>query len=326
MRIWQHLSIFPQSLDFVAKTITLFFLFFSLNQAISQTFTNERFGASVGLFFNVGTTVNRIGFTGAGYYLSDFVQLNLQLRGNYNITTYGPRPAIHGWEFVGSLGAVLGFGPPTPIDHSFLSPISNQTTRFYAVAYAYNVYFDQMETSERSGTIGLHIHRFSLATENDALSGELSDRFRTGGLLLSYRTDETEWSINTLLWTGDAQSEGVQKITETQYPSRYGYKDLSEGKYGKFSHGILTAQVKQQLPYGQFAQANIGIDSEWVRHVFQNKLIHDMYFIPKGWVKVRNPHYPMLDTEGKPYLFLPSQKVKKSRFYMNVGMNQGLFY
>ena len=288
--------------------------------------TSERFGGTAGLSFNFGTSVNRIGIIGSGFYLSDFVQINLQLKGTYNFSNLGPRPAIPGWEFQGSLGALLGFGPPTGRINPFLTPVSNQTGRFYAVAYAYNIYFDQMETSQRSGTIALHIQRFSAITENDALSGELSDRYRTGALLISYQTDSTEFGLSTVLWTGDAQSKGVKRVRETKYPSRYGYKDLSEGKYGKFSHGILTAQIKQELPFGQIAQANIGFDAERVRHVFQNKFIHDMYFIPRGIVKVRNPHYPMLADDGEPYLFLDSQKIRKARLYINVGMNTGVFY
>lgn len=283
-------------------------------------------GGTVGLSIQLGTTINRVGISATGYYLSDFVQVNTQLRGFYSFTDLGPRPAKPGWEAQISAGALVGFGPDRHTEGPFLSPVSNQTGRQYAIAYAYNLYFDQRKTSQRTGTVAFHIGRFFAASENDALSGELADKFRTASLVFLYRVDSLTIGFNTLMWTGDSRDPKVKKIRNSDYPGRFGYKDLRDVLYGHFSHGIQTVQVQYALPYGQIAQANVGIDSEYVRHFLQNRLIHDMYFVPLKWNKSKNPQYPMLDNEGLPYLYLPGQKVKPARLFFNAGMNTGLFY
>jgi len=70
----------------------------------------------------------------------------------------------------------------------------------------------------------------------------------------------------------------------------------------------------------------MGVDSEHIRYAIQDIFIHDMYFIPKKWNKAKNPHYPMLDTTGQPYLFKPGQKVKPTSFYFEFSGNTGIFY
>ncbi|MDX2247710.1 MAG: polymorphic toxin type 23 domain-containing protein [Bacteroidia bacterium] len=308
------------------RVVCLIFLIGEFFPVSGQWIQSERLGGTVGLSVQLGTTINRLGISANGYYLSDFVQVNLQLRGFYSFTDLGARPAIPGWEAQISAGGVLGFGPDRQTDGPFLSPVSNQTGRQYALAYAYNLYFDQRGTSQRTATVAFHIGKFLAASENDALSGELADKFRTASLLFLYRVDSLSIGLNTLMWTGDSRDPKVKKIRQSEYPGRFGYKDLRDVLYGRFSHGIQTVQAQYALPYGQVTQANVGVDSEYVRHFLQNRLIHDLRFVPLKWNKSKNPHYPMLDTEGLPYLYLPGQKVKPSRLYFNVGMNPGLFY
>ena len=263
-------------------------------QGKSQPQLPEYLGLSGGLSFTFGTIVNRIGIGLQGYYVKDFVQINWQLRGHYNLSSFGPRPRIPGWELQTVIGALVGFGPVREGDvNPFLGPLNHQTRRQYALAYAYHCYFDQMKTSQFSGSAAVHIGKFQIATENDALSGRIDDRFRTGAVLLSYRLEEMQIGLSSLLWTGDTRSEGTFKVRESEYPGRFGYKDISQGIYGRFSHGILALQVQRNLGNGQVAQMRFGTDSEWVRHVLQNKLIHDMWFVPQKINKARNPHLPM---------------------------------
>ncbi|MEZ4828885.1 MAG: polymorphic toxin type 23 domain-containing protein [Bacteroidia bacterium] len=307
---------------------TYSFLFLLLNASLvwGQWVTSSRLGATAGISIQTGTTINRFGLIASGYYLSDFVQVNLQLRGFFSFTDLGPRPPMQGWEAQIAGGALIGFGPDRHTESPFLSPVSNQTGRQYAIAYAYTLYFDQRKTSQRNGTVAFHIGKFMAASENDALSGELADKFRTASVLFLYRVDSLTIGLNTLMWTGDSRDPNVKKVRHSEYPGRFGYKDLSEVLYGRFSHGIQTVQVQYALPYGQMVQGNLGVDSEYVRHFLQNRLIHDLYFVPLKWNKSKNPQYPMLDREGKPYLYLPGQKVKPSRLYINLAMNPGLFY
>lgn len=271
--------------------------------------------------------MNRVGVSLQGYYVRDFVQLNLQVRGHYNISSFGARPRIPGWELQSAIGAVVGFGPSLEDDaNPFLGPLSNQTTRRYAVGYAYHAYFDQMKSSQFGGSAGVHIEKFEIITENDALSGLIDDRFRTGAVLMRYRVEDMQIGISSILWTGDTRSKGTFKVRESEYPARFGYKDISAGTHGKFSHGILAIQAQRNLGFGQIAQVQVGLDSEWVRHVLQNKLIHDMWFVPQKFNKARNPHLPMLDKEGLPYLFRQDQQVKASSFFFSADLNPGLFY
>ena len=89
---------------------------------------------------------------------------------------------------------------------------------------------------------------------------------------------------------------------------------------------LLSFQVEQLMPYQQVARVNVGVDSEWVRHILQNKLIHDQYFVPKRFIKRPQMHFPMINTKGGQYLFKEGQKVRPTSFYFNVGMNSGVFY
>lgn len=284
-------------------------------------------GLNGGLSFSFGSTLNRTGFSVQAYYLRDFVQLNVQVRGHYNFSSFGPRPRIPGWELQSAIGAVVGFGPPIENDvNPFLSPLSNQTTRRYAAGYAFHMYWDQMKTSQFGGSAGIHIERFQIISENDALSGLIDDRFRTGAVLFRYRLEDMQVGISSILWTGDTRSEGTFKVRESEYPARFGYKDISQGTHGHFSHGILALQVQRNLGLGQVAQLQLGLDSEWVRHVLQNRLIHDMWFVPQAINKAKNPHLPMLDKEGNPYLFRKDQSVKSTSFFFSADLNPGLFY
>ncbi len=51
-----------------------------------------------------------------------------------------------------------------------------------------------------------------------------------------------------------------------------------------------------------------------------------MPMFPKKWNKADNPHYPMLKSDGNPYLFLEGDKLRKTKFYFQTGLNQPIFY
>jgi len=138
---------------------------------------------------------------------------------------------------------------------------------------------------------------------------------------------ETRFAINTTLWHGNTHGPNARRIKDSgDYPCRHGYKDLSATHCGRFSHGIMALQVQQMLPYTQTAHLGVGIDSEKIRHFWQNKLIHDLLLFPASWENAHNPHYPMLDENGAPYLFKEDQVLKPSRFFFDLGLNPTLFY
>ena len=105
----------------------------------AQPFQQDNFGATIGLTFNFGTQVNRIGAQFQGYYQKDFVQINVGIRSFYNFKTFGPK--IKRPEFQTTTGIVLGYGNRDSTYNNFLHPVSNQTYRNYSVGYSYNFYF-----------------------------------------------------------------------------------------------------------------------------------------------------------------------------------------
>jgi hypothetical protein len=122
-----------------------------------------------------------------------------------------------------------------------------------------------------------------------------------------------------------------KKILDTDFPARFGYKDDRNVKFGGKSVALLSAQAKllipeSYIPLNQEVQLNIGLQSERVRNVLQNRIVHDHAFIPAKWIS-RNPcHIPMEAEGGGQYLYQENQRVKKSSFYFNIGANEGAFY
>jgi hypothetical protein len=68
------------------------------------------------------------------------------------------------------------------------------------------------------------------------------------------------------------------------------------------------------------------VDSEKVRHIVQNRFIHDMDYLPEQWVATENPHVPMRDADGGQYLFKEGQTLKPAEPFLEFSMNPSLFY
>ncbi len=274
-------------------------------------------GATIGLTIYLGNKTDRIGVFAGAWLRYDFVQINTGIRAYYNFKNLGPPGRYWGFNSYG--GLLFGWGKCDSIINPFITSVSNQTTRRYSFAYSYNIYCDGIGTSQRTGTFALQLNRVNIITEND-LFGDNKDRFRTSAAVVQYRYKSTIFGINVILWTG----ENGPRIANTNYPSRRGYKEPV--RFGSYSHGILCFQVQQDLGCGQNVQASAGIDAEQIRHVFQNKIIHDFAFLPAKWVKNPSSHVPMLDTENKMYLYQPGQKIRKPTPYFNLAANPELFY
>jgi hypothetical protein len=313
-----------QSVKGLIKAI-IAILLFSHSISSAQTLSNRNGGLNGGLAFNFGSITRRVGLYLGGFYVLEDVQINSTIRLYYNFATFGP--SLKGWEIQPSLGLLAAVGNREYRERDvFFSSLGNQTGRKYSLGYSYNFYFDQIGTSQRTGTILIGMDRFELVSENDIFATKRSDRFRTGGVRFSYKNGDFMYSISSILWTGNPQSEATRRVHNSDFPSRFGYVDISEAPFGKFSNGVLAFQVKYSIGNGQEVQGGIGVDSERVRNVFQNKVIHDMYFWPKKWNKARNPHLPMLDQYGEPYLYKEDQKIKRSSAYFDLSLNPGIFY
>lgn len=293
------------------STLLLFFPIF----AIGQSFSNQRLGASVGLLINVGTHVNSIGLSVNTYYKDYFYQVNAGSSFTFNLTSYGGRKKF--WESRNSLGLILLAGKKQVMPDFQLNGLLHNTSYNYGLGYNYIWYFDNAQTSQLSGGWAAHIKSFSVLFENDVFGGQAKDRFRTGHLAFTYRDNDFKFATGLYLWTGETANSIWDKTPLENCPS--GFRILEDLPYGKTSHGILYGGLTYNVGYGQFAHFKTGIDSEKIRHAFQNRLIHDLLFLPKS-VERNTPHYPRLDKEGCPVF--EDSLVRKSKFYLQFGANE----
>jgi len=301
----------------------LVFLMLFVSSIFAQT-ASPVYQWSGGLSFTFGVKVNRIGIWLDADGVKNWFQLSPRIRVFYNLNSYGSDHS--GFEFQGNLGMLFAYGKTDSIRNPFFESYANHTQKKNSVSIIYNVYLDRIGTSQGTGTLVLNFNHFYIIHENDMWGEPHSDKFRTAGILLGYRYQNNMAALRVILWTGDAFGDSVDVTRNTDYPARFGYKDLSKAPFGKFSHGILALQVSRSLEYSQTVSLNIGIDSEHVRNVVQNKAIHDMPFLPERFIGYKLANYPMLDTAGMPYLYKPSQKVKSSKFVISLSANQPVFY
>lgn len=302
------------------KHIIILLLLFVVTTVSAQQYQSNNVGINVGLVAAFGNKFNRFGFTVNSYYTRNHFQINSGLRCYFNFKNIGPNKQYI--EAVASLGIVYAYGEKNNDYSLFFNPVSNQTYRKNSFGYAFNYYINPIGTSQQTGTISIEVDHFNLIAENDIFARPKLDRFRTGAFLIQYKTDSLALGINTTLFTG----EMGKKIQDDNYPFSHLYKSNENGNYTKSSHGLLSLQAQYITDYYQQIQTNVGIDAERVRHVVQNRLIHDMIFLPKTWRKKTNAHIPMIDSNGNQYLFKENQEVKKIEWYFNAFSNSGLFY
>ena len=291
-------------------------------QVQAQLWYQNDKGVNVGLVTALGNRFQRLGITVQGYYCYGHLQGNAEVRFYRNFRNLGARKKYN--ELVTSAGVVFGYGGISTLHNPFLSPVSNQTGYVNSVGYSYNLYFNRIKTTQQTGTIALQFRDVSIITENDLLARPELDRFRTGGVLVQYQyRDQLQIAINCTMWTGQM---GANRILISNGFFPYGYMDTAGGRYTQYSHGLLSAQAKASFGYGQYAQANLGVDAEQVRNFVQNRIMHDMVFLPEKWHNPRNCHLPMVDTAGNPYQHLPGQKIKRATPYWNVFTSPSIFY
>jgi len=291
-------------------------IFYCNQYAYAQQYQEEKFGINVGIVIALGTHFNRFGVTVNPYYKTNHFQVNPELRLYFNAKNLGYDKSS--FEGVASLGIVYVYGRKDTSISEFYSPISNQTQQKNSFGYGYRYYFNNIETNQSTGIIAIQVNSFSFIAENDLFSGTPQlDRYRTGAFLLQYQKNRVQFGINATLFTGQMG----ERITDENYPFVGIYENTVGGKYTQFSHGLLSAQFNYAGDYYQTYQANIGMDSERIRHAIQNRFTHDI-LIGNGI----NAHVPMLDNQGGQYLFKEGQKVKPPKLYFNGFSNPAIFY
>lgn len=284
-----------------------------------QNYFREHFGGSIGIVFSVGTHVNNIGVSTNFYYTDYFFQVNATNTFTLIHQSYGGRKRF--WENRSAAGVILLTGKQnTPVDF-MIDGLNHQTNYDLGAGFNYIWYFDNQRTSQRSGAFVAHIKSFSIAHENDVFGGLRKDRFRTAHLRLNYRYQDFRFGLGVNLWTGETANSRWEHIHLDKCPN--GFRILEDLPYGKTSHGILYASVRYRLPYGQNVQMRLGTDSEGIRHGFQNRLIHDLIFLPKK-IERTTPHYPRLDKYGCPVF--EKEGTRKNKLFLQFGTNENASY
>lgn len=296
-------------------------LLFFAPAARSQTFTSSHASFNLGLHLAAGTHFRRIGFSFTAARRGRSVQWNPGIRLYYNLRNIGPQDRYV--EMVTSLGIVYGFGRMDSSTNPFIDPLSNNLHKRNSAGYAFNYYWNGIHTSQATGLLSLQLGKIQLAGEDDVFAGGIRDEFRTGSFMVRYRDRNIQYGLNFFTgWTG---RRGIP-VTNSNYPSRNGYMDMSHTLYGKISAGLISAQLSYANHAGQIFQANAGLDNEHVRDIFQNKMVHRLFFSP-GHDRWRGgADLPMIDTKGEPYLYHDGQQVRRGRPYVNIFLNPSLFY
>lgn len=297
------------------KSLIIFFTLITFSSA-GQSYFQEHFGASVGIVAKVGSHQNAIGLTLKGFYTDYFFQVNAGTTVNLYQQSLGGRKRFV--ENRNAIGLLFLGGKRETEKNQLLDGLNHQTNYNLGAGFNYVLYFDNRGTSQTSGGFGFHLKEFSLYHENDLFGGNGRDRFRTGHFYTNYRYNDFQFGLGVNIWTGESSGAPINKTPAGK--SIHGFKLLENLPYGKTSHGIAYGSISYQLPYQQTAQLRFGIDSEHIRHAVQNRFIHDVIFLPKGWIKKETPHYPRLDENGCPVF--NKEDVRKSRLFLQFGSNE----
>lgn len=267
---------------------------------------------------NIGTHQTDFGLNVKLYYTDYFFQVNTSSSFYIYGHNLGQRRKM--LETRNAVGLILMAGKKEmPIDFQ-LDGLNHQTAYNFAMGYNFIFYNDNKGTSQTSGGIALHLKHVSIYHENDVFAGGAKDRFRTAHLYLSYRNKEYKLGTGVRLWTGETAGAWRQNVDNEDMPN--GCKILEDLPYGNTSHGIAYASFIYQLPYQQDIHLRLGADSEQIRHIVQNKMIHDLWILPgiRKLFKHTTPHYPRLDENGCPVF--NKEDARKDKFYMQFGMNE----
>jgi len=271
-------------------------------------------GASLGLVLDFGTHERQLGLELNAYVQTYCVQLNTGTQFSFFLNGLGERKRF--MEERTYLSGVLMGGKRNLVPTWEINSLNHNTNYSNSLTYSYLWYHDNVGTSQRSGAFGLQMKYLSLAFENDIFAGQGKDRFRTGHLAFGYRYQQNAFQLGVNIWTGETKGSVLKQGGTINYP--YGFRDLSLLPYGKTSHGIFYFSYKTILPFQQQVKASIGIDSEEIRNVLQNKIAHNLPFLPKK-MKRNTPNYLRLGSNGFPVDTKTDRR--KDILFLQIGTN-----
>lgn len=272
------------------------------------------YGVHLGLVANVGSHKTSLGLQFNTYVGIPYAQLNFASNVNLYAHSLGNRKKFI--ESRNALGVVLSAVKGKRYSNFEFDALNHQSLNKYGIGYNYILYHDNRGTSQHSGGFALHFNKVSIYHENDAFTGQAEDRFRTAIARISYTDSLFKYSIGMNLWTGDSRNAPL--VSEKSPICLSGFKNLEDRPYGKTSHGILFGEVKMNGIYQQNPNIRLGIDAEGIRHFVQNRMFHDLIFMPKNYER-KTPHYPTIDENG--CYTLDKSKRRKPSPYIQLGLN-----
>ncbi|ADR20917.1 hypothetical protein MATR_14570 [Marivirga tractuosa] len=281
-----------------------------------------KYYVSGGISLQFGSHQNRVGLSLSSTFGQSYANVSFQYNFFYTFKDFG--------YYENSFQHIAGIKLATAFDRRPIifraisnSPFSSRA--FYQFHYFYRYYFNNWNTSQPTGEIGLNFGHFFLLHENDLLAAETVDKFRTAALRIGYQDSLQSIASSFLFWTGNKDDPDTKRVNSSDF-SRYGYFDLSDTPYGKYSHGILAIDYTRQLPFGNQLRISSGYDHEKIRNLIQNKFMHDLPIWPRRWNTAKSRHVPMVDKDGNSYLFKEHQELREGKFYWGVFINGSDFY
>lgn len=135
------------------------------------------------------------------------------------------------------------------------------------------------ETSQQTGMISAGYKSFKAKFDNDVL-GDGGDRFRTSGVRAQYK----DYMVGLNMFTGDpGLNPRDRRRTQLGGDPHGTYVATNGNDPDKFRFGGLFFGYKEY---------RAGVNSEQIRHFFQNRLIHDTFGAP---------HFRVLNNKWNPY-------------------------
>lgn len=277
---------------------------------------------------NFGFPERNVGFRVIGEYRTEeSMEFSVSYGVKYHGRNFGPDFNHLEHLLLGSMHFVWGERlKDAEDDLSYIKFLDSRTFK-NSIGYSWQRYFNNIGTSQNVGTIHMRFNKTITQFSNDVFANTNGkDRYRTGGVAFGFFENKTMYLSRLLIWTGDSHCEEVQKIRDTDYPARWGYRDISKCNYGNLSHGILSFTITHDIGYGQTIGAQVGVDSERIRHFVQNKVFHDLYFVPRFMNNTKNLHLPMKAKNGENYLFKEGQEIRDNRLVWQLSLNPSSLY
>lgn len=310
-----------RQLPLLRFVLVLYTYIFCSIQVIGQS----DLGIRLRLNSQLGTHVHQLGFS-----LDAFYDLNKNTRfsAGIDVSRFWKDFGINGAhnEIVLRLGSQYSWGENDDIQETFIKYMARDSLH-QSVQYTWERFFNAKGTQQNVGTFGYRYSDWFILFSNDALANfNGKDRYRTGAMSIGMYEDDAVFYSSLRIWTGDTHCQESEKIKDSNYPARYGYRDISDCHCGKQSHGVWSIGLKYDVGEGQLLGAELGADAEQIRHRIQNVFFHDLYWIPEFMQGAENLHLPMKQKDGSLYLFRDKDEVRPVRFFGQLGGYQSLMF